>query len=310
VYVINAATGALVHTFTPSGAGSFAADIAMADVNGDGSVDYGYAVDTSGNIYRIDFSDTSHAFLAKDQWAMRKVGFTSGGGRKFLYPPALLRVGTKMYVAVGSGNRERPLITNYPYTAPITNRFYLLLDDLTLPASGTAPAVAMDTDPAMKDYTSISSTSCTETGVTPDSGLKGWFMDLPGRGEQLVTSALIAAGMVAFNTNRPVATASDSCSAPLGEARGYWVNLVNASGAVATGSSRNCGGDRSSVFAGGGLTPSPTLATVIIDGRTTTVAIGAANRDGGVSVTIDPQEVKPTITSRRRTIYWKSNAAD
>ena len=95
----------------------------------------------------------------------------------------------------------------------------------------------------------------------------------------------------------------------VGNARGYWVNLVNASGAIG-GGTKSCGGDRSSVFVGGGLTPSPTLARVVIDGRTTTVAIGAANRDGGPSVTIDPQEVKPTIDSRRKTIYWKSNAAD
>jgi type IV pilus assembly protein PilY1 len=116
--------------------------------------------------------------------------------------------------------------------------------------------------------------------------------------------------MVAFNTNRAVPSAeAAACVAPLGEARGYWLNLVNASGAIAAGN-KTCGGDRSSVFVGGGLTPSPTLARVVIGNRVTTVAIGAANRDGGVSVPIDPQEVKPVISSKRRTIYWKSNAAD
>ena len=307
VYVINADTGALVKTFAPAGAGSFAADIAMSDANGDGSVDYAYATDTSGNVYRMDFSNSAHVPQADSGWGIRKVGFTSGDGRKFLYPAALLRVGTKMYVAMGSGNRERPLVTNYPYTQPITNRFYVLLDDLTVAHSSGTAAVDLDEDPGMMNYTTP--TACGEGGVTPGSGLKGWYMNLPFRGEQVVTSALIAAGMVAFNTNRPVATTSDSCSAPLGEARGYWLNLVNASGAIGAGT-RNCGGDRSSVFVGGGLTPSPTLATVVIGGRTTTVAIGAANREGGVSATIDPQEVKPTISSRRRTVYWKSNQAD
>jgi Tfp pilus tip-associated adhesin PilY1 len=213
-----------------------------------------------------------------------------------------------MYVAVGSGNRERPLITNYPYTTPITNRFYVLLDDLSvLPASGVA-ATNMDTDPGMTNYTTLASTSCTEEGVSPTSGLKGWFMDLPGTGEQVVTSPLIAAGMVAFNTNRPDPTGT-TCRSPLGVASGYWVNLVNASGAVGAGN-KTCGGDRSSVFVGGGLTPSPTLARVVVDGKTVTVAIGAANREGGPSVTIDPQQIKPVITSRRKGIYWKSNAVE
>jgi type IV pilus assembly protein PilY1 len=307
IYVLNADTGAVIKTFTPSGAGSFTADIALSDVDGDGSVDYGYAADTKGNIYRIDFSGTANAPLAYTSWALRKVGYTTGAGRKFLYPPSLLHVGTKMYVALGSGNRERPLITNYPYTTPVTNRFYVLLDDLTVLPSSLAAATNMDSD-VMKNYTLPSSASCTEAGVVPDSVLKGWFMDLPGTGEQVVTSALIAAGMVAFNTNQPDAS-GNSCKSPLGIAKGYWVNLVNASGAIGVGN-KSCGGDRSSVFVGGGLTPSPTLARVVVDGKTITVAIGAANRDGGPSVTIDPQQIKPTISSRRKTIYWKSNAAD
>lgn len=309
IYVLSADTGAILATFAPTGAGSFAADIALADSDGDGSVDYAYAVDTIGNIFRIDFSDSARNPQGNTQWAVRKVGYTSGGGRKFLYPPSLLRVGEKMYVALGSGNRERPLITNHPYTTPVTNRFYVLLDDLTIAPTSTAPAIAMDTDAGMKNYTTVSSTSCDENGVSPSSGLKGWFMDLPFRGEQVVTSSLIAAGMVAFNTSRPGTSSANSCTAPLGEARGYWVNLVNGSGAIGVGN-KTCGGDRSSVFVGGGLTPSPTIATVVIDGRATTVAIGAANREGGTSVTIDPQEIKPAINSRRRTIYWKSNTAD
>jgi type IV pilus assembly protein PilY1 len=308
VYVLNADSGAVLATFAPTGAGSFASDIALADTNGDGSVDYAYAVDTTGNIYRIDFSNTALVPQGISDWGIRKIAYTTGGGRKFLYPPALLRVGDHMYVALGSGDRERPLIGNYPYTGPITNRFYVYLDDLTISHTSTVAATSLDGD-LMKNFTTTSSTSCDEAGVTPSTGFKGWYMNIPGRGEQVVTSALIAAGMVAFNTNRPLPSVADACVSPLGEARGYWVNLANASGAIGTGT-KSCGGDRSSIFVGGGLTPSPTLARVVINGKTTTVAIGAASRDGGSSVAIDPQEVKPAIDSRRKTIYWKSNVAD
>ena len=129
------------------------------------------------------------------------------------------------------------------------------------------------------------------------------------RGEQTVTSALIAAGMVTFNTNRATPGGANTCTNPLGEARGYWVNLFNASGAIGV-SSATCGGIRSSIFAGGGLTPSPTLATVRVGDKDETVAIGAAQRSGGASAGIAPQEVKPPISSKRKTIYWKSNTAD
>lgn len=309
VYVINAADGSKAASFE-TGNGSVVADIAMSDANGDGSVDYGYAATTSGEIYRIDFSNTQFVPQAKGEWKIRRVAFTTGGSRKFLYAPALLRADSKMYVAVGSGDREHPLETHYPFTGPVTNRFFVLLDDLTVPASSTtATAVNLDSDPAMKNYSVAADATCDISGVTPTSGLKGWFMDLNRKGEQTVTSALIAGGMVTFNTNRALPSSTSACSNPLGEARGYWVNLLNASGAIGVGSS-TCGGDRSSVFVGGGLMPSPTLASVNVDGNVETVAIGAAQRSGGASSGIAPQQVKPAISSKRKTIYWRSNKAD
>lgn len=310
VYVINADTGArIAYLDTPGG--SVVADISLSDANGDRSVDYAYAVTTTGDIWRIDFSSSTLVPQADSAWRIRKVAYTTGGGRKFLYQPALLRTTTKMYVALGSGDREHPLSTHYPYDDQIANRFYVFLDDLTVPASSTtATAVNMDTDANIKNFTDPAGSSCTTPGVTPDSGLKGWFMSYPvsQRGEQTVTSALIAAGMVTFNTNRATPSGSNTCKNPLGEARGYWVNLFNASGSI--GVSGACDGNRSSIFAGGGLTPSPTLATVRVDGKDETVAIGAAQRSGGASAGIAPQQVKPPISSKRKTIFWKSNTAD
>jgi type IV pilus assembly protein PilY1 len=307
VFVIDADTGALVREFAPASAGSFAADLSLSDSNHDGSVDFAYGVTTTGEIYRVDFSDAGMQPAASGTWAARKVAAISGG-RKFLYPPALLRSGGKMYVAVGSGDREHPVSSQYPYASSIRNRFYMYVDDLAVPASSTAAvAVAMDTDPAVRNFSSA--TSCSTEFVTPGSSLKGWFMDLPGRGEQTITSALIAGGMVTFNTNRATPGGTNACTNPLGESRGYWVNLLNASGAIGVAGA-TCGGDRSSVFVGGGLTPSPTLATVVVDGTTETVAIGAAQRSGGASSGIAPQQVKPAITSARKTIFWKSNTVD
>ena len=110
----------------------------MSDANGDGSVDYAYAVDTIGDIYRIDFSNATLVPAGESgSWSIRKVAYTTGGGRKFLYPPSLLRTSTKMYVALGrrpGAPPEHPL----PYEDPIINRFYVLLDDLTIRPTTTA----------------------------------------------------------------------------------------------------------------------------------------------------------------------------
>ena len=163
----------------------------------------------------------------------------------------------------------------------------------------------LDGTTPMNDFTS--STTCGAAGILPTSTLKGWFMNLNqnGTGEQTVTSAVIAAGMVTFSTNRPVPAAAGTCSTTLGEARGYWVNLFNGSGGI--GVVGACGGTRSSTFVGGGLPPSPVLGTVPINGVSTTVVIGAANRSGGVSTPISPQQINPVITMKRKTVYWKSS---
>lgn len=311
VFVIDANTGALVKSFAT--AGSVAADIALADTNGDGWVDYAYATDTTGNIYRIDFSDTSGASKIPGDWALRRVAYTSGSGRKFLYPPALFSTAGKMYLALGSGDREHPLASHYPYTAPIVNRFYVYLDDLSLPSSSSTAATNLDTDPYMLDFSTTPTqppSSCSTVGVTPGSTHKGWYMNLnSGTGEQTITSALIVAGMITFNTNRPTPPSTASCTNALGQSRGYWLNLLNASGGIGT-STASCGGAESTMIVGGGLTPSPTIATVLINGVSTTVVIGAAQRSGGASSGIAPQKVAPLISSRRRIIYWKSSAAN
>jgi Tfp pilus tip-associated adhesin PilY1 len=300
VYVIDADTGALLRSFETERA--VAADVAMVDSDNDTYPDFAYAVDTGGNIYRIDFVGvgSSRLALAPDAWTKRKVAFTAGGGRKFLFAPALLSAPGKVYVALGSGDREHPLESQYPYQN-VVNRFYVYLDDLAAPAA--TPAQDLD---ALLDYSN--DTNCNTTQVLPNAGLKGWYMNLNkyGRGEQTVTSALIASGMATFSTNRPIPADAASCSTSLGEARGYWVNLFNGAGAINVPGT--CGGTRSSTFVGGGLPPSPVKASSVpIDGKSVSVVIGAVQKGGksaaGASVSIAPQQIRPAITSKRKRVY-------
>ncbi len=300
IYIFDADNGTLVRSFATERA--VAADISLVDIDNDAKPDYAYAADTGGNLYRIDFiaSATTRLALDSTSWNRRMVARTTGGGRKFLFAPALLATQGHVYVALGSGDREHPLATHYPFTT-VTNRFYVYKDDLAAPLG--SPAVDLD---ALANYTSNS--DCNTPPVLPGGTLKGWFMDLNqyGQGEQVVTSALIAGGMVTFSTNRPIPPAVGTCSSALGEARGYWVNLLNGSGAIGTPGA--CGGRRSSPFVGGGLPPSPVLATgVPVDGKATTVVIGAVQKgsDGaeGPNVAIAPQRIRPAIGSKRKRAY-------
>ena len=291
VYVLDADTGVLVKSFSTTRA--VASDIALLSAASNGIVDTAYAADTGGNIFRIDFTPSA------SNWTINRVAFTTGGGRKFMYAPALLSASAgKVYLALGSGDREHPLYGQYPLG--VTNRFYVYVDYLSA-------TVATNLD-QMVDYTSTD--SCATADILPTSPERGYLINLNqhGAGEQTVTSAIIVSGLAAFSTNRAVPAAQGTCSTTLGEARGYWVNLFNGAGAVGTPNA--CGGTRSSVFVGGGLPPSPVIGIVPVNGSPRTVIIGAVQRNGGVRTAISPQEIKPIIKSKRRTIYWRSSGVD
>lgn len=306
VYVLDAATGERLAMFPTTR--SVVADIAMTDIDNDGAIDYAYAADTGGKLYRIDFIDSpvTRGELDRYHWKSRQVAATDvTAGRKFLFAPSLLASRGSVYVAIGSGDRERPLAVNYPYRENVTNRFYVYRDDLAT-ATGS-----VDLDGAtVADYTNTD--ACDTPQILPGSGLAGWRMDLTqyGKGEQTVTSGLIVSGLVTFSTNRPVTDASASCSTSLGQARGYWVNLLNGSGAINV--SGTCGGSRAAVFTGGGLPPTPVIASSVdVDGKSVTVVFGAPAKgdDSGKGLppgeksAMDPDPVKPAIKSKRKRAY-------
>ena len=310
IYFVDATTGALITSFATERA--VAADVNLIDLNNDGLVDYAYAADTGGNIYRVDFvsSPTTVTPLeptsAPDNtgtgnWHMHKVAYTSGGYRKFLFGPGLFPTGTSTYLAIVSGDREHPVITDYPYTTPVVNKAYIYKDDLTTTPSD--PAVNLDGSD-MLDQTSLSDATCTSRNLLTSTDKKGWFMNLTenGVGEQGVTAAVIVGGMVTFSTNRPFSTGL-SCGTRLGEARGYFVNLFNGSGTIGTTNNAACGGSRSSVFAGGGLPPSPVIGIVPIDGVPTAVLIGAPPREPGPVSPIKPSKIVPPINQTRTRTY-------
>ena len=305
VYVINADNGALVQTFGFGGTGtiarSVAGDVTLVDRDFDGYADHGYFADVGGGLYRIDFVDPATlATRAPTEWTLTKLAQTSGGGRKFLFAPAALAAAGRVFLTIGSGDRERPLISNYPYVEDVQNRAYMFMD--TFATTG----LPVDLDDVVQMDNLTTNTLC---GRTLSPNTHGWFFDLnAGRGEQTVTSSTIFGGLVFFSTNRPTPTSENACGGNLGEARGYAVNLLNASGAANTMSL--CGGDRAAVFAGGGLPPSPVTGVVPVgpDRKPMTVMIGGVNRGGGVSTPIGAQRVRPAITQTRSRVYWYVDA--
>ena len=339
VYILNADTGAVVNSFTTAGPfttgpsnpapGRVVADVAYVDFDNDGIPDFAFVVDTRGNIYRIGFGMSRTAPLPAGSWTWTRVACTAGpssdcnsptrSNRKFLYAPALLPARDSatgknyVYLALGSGDREEPLITQYPYADPVLNRFYAYIDDVS--ATPNPPTNIDDVSTGtINNYTTSPACDDTAALVIPGSGKSGWFMDLNqyGRGEQTVTSAVIVGGFVAFSTNRACdgitpcngAAANPNVCAPLGEARGYAVNLFNASGVI--GAQPNiCGGGRSEYFVGGGLPPSPVSADVDVDGQVVSILIGVVSLNGDASSGVQSQKGFTLPQQARKRVYWR-----
>jgi type IV pilus assembly protein PilY1 len=91
--------------------------VAPVDVDGDGYVDVIYAVDTRGNVWRINTSDPAAGFdgyAHVSDWPMQKIATVGQWGaglserRKFMYAPSVVVLGSQTTVLVGSGDREKP----------------------------------------------------------------------------------------------------------------------------------------------------------------------------------------------------------
>lgn len=293
VFVLNAITGELLKTFTT--VRSVAADITAVDNDGDGVIDMAYVADTGANIYRVDIGTA-----APVSWTMTKIaelgGITAASDRKFLHAPEVVTGTAFNAVLVGSGNRERPLLTNAAVN--VDNAFFMIKDDRSASPTviTTSSLVAIDPDVAP------TTEQKTELALTTNKGWNFTFGSGDHDREQVVTSAVVLAGVVYFNTHQP--GTPTACGANLGKARGYRFDYLDTS----------TPGDaaRFSVFAGGGLPPSPAAGVVTIN-PTNSDGTSLTNPDGTAVTTNVPfiivnstEVVVPLVnpTPVRSRVYW------
>lgn len=276
---------------------SIPADITLMDRDSDGAIDRLYAVDTGGNVWRVDLQPAV-ADITPDHWQVNKVaalgcdaGACAAGTtpRKFFFPADVVPTNSYDAILVGSGDREHPLYSNLSYS--ISNRFYML-KDLT---GNDGSSLTTITHSNLFDATS----------TTYDGTLGGLYVTL-GTGEKVVNAPTTVAGYTYFGTNQPTAPSANSCTANLGIARGYSIKPLVGSYTTPT------------IFDGGGLPPSPVSGlvniTVIVDGVSTTRLVPFLIGGGGGANCVGPDcssslgSIKPpinVITSRRRAYWYK-----
>ena len=236
VFVIDATDGSLLAELATEA--PVVADVEPLDIDFDGKVDFVYAADAGGAIYRISFATLASESalgtisLNKGSWAIEKIAEVSGTDKRFMNRPVVGAVGNKVFVTIGSGDRERPLKANYPYASDIDNRFYVLIDrPYPWDENSDGTLQATESDISLRATVNLDGSTMLNaaTGLSGSQSVldfDGWYLELPDQGEQVVNQSAIGGGVVYFNSFHPVGN-NDGLCANLGTAKSYGIPLFD-----------------------------------------------------------------------------------
>jgi type IV pilus assembly protein PilY1 len=295
VYVIDAATGAIVKAFNTDRA--VIADSTLVKDNSTGFVKYAYAADLGGNVYRMDFTNANAA-----NWTITKIASlgcdTLSGctaNRKFMFAPSVVTTDNDtFYVMLGSGDREKP-IRFFAASAAVTNYFFSIKDVISNGAAGytdTANCGSGTNTLCLRSLLQIGAGTPTASQL---AATRGWYLGLVPT-EQVVTSAITVFGVVTFSTHQPAgAPDPNMCKPNLGTTNVYNISYLNA--ATANGTT-----NRFEHVSGDGLPPSPVAGQVTLDnGQTVPFCIGCS-KDSPLEGA--PPRSLSTVSQPTNRLFW------
>lgn len=242
LYVINAATGALIRTIS-TGVGDVTSPSGLARISGyavnpqsDNTVDVVYGGDLLGNLWRFDVNDkigsSSDANAGYDAQLLAVLEDGSGNPQPITTTPELAEIPSSKVrvVYVGTGR----FLAGADASDASQQSIYAIKDER---AVGTAPSTAIFNNPGGSPR--VAGTSAAgfvqqvhSTGTCPSSASastcvagqdvilstsnpvdftlnNGWFVDLINSSERANTDPALVAGLLVFNTNAPSLLACD-----------------------------------------------------------------------------------------------------
>lgn len=236
VYIVNLLTGALVWR-AGNGAEydlnlaamrySIPAQVASADVSGDGLTDFFFVGDMGGQVWRFDVHNGASAGGLVSGGVIADLGVAGGANiaannRRFYHTPELFagRIGGNPYlgVAIGSGWRGHPL------SEDTQDRFYMIRQTAIFSAPAVYTAV---TEADLYDASAnligegTAAQQATEQALLNSS--QGWYISMRV-GEKVLSTPLVLNGEILFNTYQPaVSAAANPCIPQTGTNRSYQV---------------------------------------------------------------------------------------
>lgn len=204
---------------------SIAASPSVIDSDGDGAVDMLFAIDVSGDIWRVDFDNTKSAGSNQLASGGRIADLSpSGESRRFYAPLDISRSDPssgddRFNIVVGSGYRAHPNNTAEP-----TNRLYVVYDQYTSKRRMGSLAESL-----RYKYVSGGSGNVIQASDLIDvdslSGVPayGYYKNLNGSGEKILQSAVTFNNVVIVSSFVPAQEGDDTCG--VGGGRTYFLNL-------------------------------------------------------------------------------------
>ena len=206
-------------------------EVTPIDVDGDFIVDYAYAGDLYGNVWRFDLTSKSPS-----EWSKEKV-FTAKGPDGKLQPITMApKVGVHPYgrnygVMVYFGTGKYLEDGDALYDEDVRNSFYGIWDSDVFSVTPTAnwnpsdntnltrrdlqqqtitEISAPDDDDKIETYRVVSDKEVTYKTTDEGTGVHGWYMDMPeNSGELLINTPTLSGDLVFFNTFVPARETCD-----------------------------------------------------------------------------------------------------
>jgi len=320
IYIVDPEDGGLILSISGSGSGadievssmsySITASISLLDSDADGIIDRLYAVDTGGQVWRVDLAALETATANPESTTvvgkLAEIGsdVTDSIKRRFFDAPSVVQVTDTLfsnesdydYVLVGSGYRAHPLDTE------VEDRFYAFRD-FFIGANEMEDIDGDNVSESTDGYPQISGSAYSNgdlidvTSTLLDSsdsthkGAGGWFYDFTDAGttaEKVLSSPRTTDGIVTFTTFAPEATSSsDPCNASLGLGTAYNFDILSAG----AGLDWNADGvvdinDRTFELSGG--IPSSVVPVFTNDGVYGVVGVEGGSKQLGRLTTNDP----------------------
>ncbi|MDF3833598.1 PilC/PilY family type IV pilus protein [Cupriavidus basilensis] len=209
LFVLDPATGNVIQsmstgvgdTTTPSGLAYISAFAANGAT--DATIDYVYGGDLLGNVWRFDLSGASTSAWNVSKLASLVDG--SGKAQPISSAPELTVYNGQRLVFVGTGL----LLGQSDLSVSNVQSMYALVDTMT-----AVPLISNVRTTLVKRAVTLSGSvrHISNTPAIDFSKSPGWYFDLPGSGERVVTNPTAVAGILVFTTDIPSAATCGSSS--------------------------------------------------------------------------------------------------